>query len=133
MLRFEPLYPSLSELLAQYITKLISFPRLFWHLLHISFPDPTKNKEKKMFCNTLNFFWWHDATVFFKFDIIYYIHSFYHIHRTPFAKVPLHLLSISSSLVSSVGKPPCGGEQRTEPGPALQQADALPTDLRRIH
>jgi hypothetical protein len=30
-----------------------------------------------------------------------------------------------------VGKPPCGAEPRIELGPALQQADALPTEPRR--
>jgi hypothetical protein len=30
-----------------------------------------------------------------------------------------------------VGKPPCGAEPRIELGPALQQADALPTEQRR--
>jgi hypothetical protein len=30
-----------------------------------------------------------------------------------------------------VGKPPCGAEPRIELGPALQQADVLPTEQRR--
>ncbi len=30
-----------------------------------------------------------------------------------------------------MGKPPCGAEPRIELGPALQQADALPTEQRR--
>jgi hypothetical protein len=30
-----------------------------------------------------------------------------------------------------VGEPPCGAEPRIELGPALQQADALPTEPRR--
>ncbi len=40
--------------------------------------------------------------------------------------------SISSSLCKLSGKnPPCGAEPRVELGPALQQADALPTEPRR--
>jgi hypothetical protein len=38
---------------------------------------------------------------------------------------------IYSSLVSSVGKPPWGAIPRIELKPALQQADALPTEQRR--
>jgi hypothetical protein len=40
-------------------------------------------------------------------------------------------ISISSSLVSSVGKPPCGAEPRIELGPALQRRG--PGDWRRIN
>jgi hypothetical protein len=75
-------YPSLSELLAQSITKLISFPSLFWHLLHISFPEPTKNAQKNRFATPrfyLKFFFGGMMPLFFLFDIIYFIHSFYHI------------------------------------------------------
>ncbi len=52
----------------------------------------------------------------FIFDFITYIHSFNHntfIHRHQWGKLP------------------CGAEPRIELGPALQQADALPTGPRR--
>jgi hypothetical protein len=42
------------------------------------------------------------------------------------------LLSFSSSLVSAAGKTSRGAEPGNELGPALQQSDALPTELRRI-
>ncbi len=32
-----------------------------------------------------------------------------------------------------MGEPPCGAEPRIELGPALQQADALPAELRRTY
>jgi hypothetical protein len=50
-----------------------------------------------------------------------------HICPSPFAEVSLHLF-IALKLS---GKPPCGAEPRIELGPALQQADALPTEQRR--
>jgi hypothetical protein len=55
--------------------------------------------------------WWHDATLFDYFDIIYYIHSIHHIQ------------TVHSSIVirrSSSPSPPCFAEPRIELGPALQ-------------
>ncbi len=57
------------------------------------------------------------------------MHSFN--HNTFIRCHSLKPFSISSSLVCSVGKLPCGAEPRIELGPALQQADALPTEPRR--
>jgi hypothetical protein len=51
-----------------------------------------------------------------------------YIHPSPFAEASLHFLI---ALVLSGEKPPCGAEPRIELGPALQQADALPTEPRR--
>ncbi len=51
------------------------------------------------------------------------------IHPSPFAVA--RLLVSSSLLRSAREKPPWGAEPRIELGPALQQADALPTELRR--
>ncbi len=66
----------------------------------------------------------------FIFHIFYNIHTY--IHTITFIRRhSLRPLSISSSLVCSVGKPPCGAEPRIVLGPALQQADALPTEPRR--
>jgi hypothetical protein len=62
--------------------------------------------------------WWQDATLFVYFDFITYIHSFN--HNTFIRRHSLKLLSISSSLVCSVGKLPCGAEPRIELG--LQSA-----------
>ncbi len=123
------LYPSLSELLAQYITKLIYFPRLFWHLLHISFPEPIRNKQKNIVLRHFKLFFGGMTPLFLCIFIFYrtYIHSItfiQYIYPSPFAEVPLHLLSISSPLVSSVEKPPWGPEPTTELGHVLQQADA---------
>jgi hypothetical protein len=68
----------------------------------------------------------HFLFIFIFYDIHTFIQSQY-IYSSPFGKP----LSISSSLVCSVGKLPCGAEPRIELGPALQQADALPTEPRR--
>ncbi len=54
-----------------------------------------------MFCRSLKV-WWHDATLFVYFDFITYIHSFN--HNTFIRRHSLKPLSISSSLVCSVGK-----------------------------
>ncbi len=71
--------------------------------------------------------WCHSFCLFFIFYNIHtYIHPITFIHRHS-----LRPLSISSSFVCSVGEPPCGAEPRIELGPALQQADALPTEPRR--
>jgi hypothetical protein len=64
---------------------------------------------------------------------VYNIHTFIQSHsfNTFIRRYSLRPLSISSSLVCSVGEPPCSAEPRIELGPALQQADALPTEPRR--
>ncbi len=64
---------------------------------------------------------------------ITYIHTFIqsHSYNTFIRRHSLRPLSISSSLVSSVGEPPCGAKPRIELGPAFQQADSLPTEPRR--
>ncbi len=51
-----------------------------------------------------------------------------YIHPSPFAEASLHFLI---ALVLSGEKPPCGAEPTIELGPAVQQADALPTEPRR--
>jgi hypothetical protein len=74
--------------------------------------------------------WWQDATLLFIF-IFYHIHTFIqsqYIHPSPFAEASLHFFI---ALSAQWGKPPCGAEPRIELGPALQQADALPTEPRR--
>jgi hypothetical protein len=61
-----------------------------------------------------------------------YIHSFDHIHTIHLSVAICRGLSPSPHrFVSSVGRPSCGAEPRIEPGPALQQADVLPTEPRR--
>jgi len=50
-----------------------------------------------------------------------------YMHPSPFAEVPFHFL-IAGQL--SGKNPSWGAEPRIELGPALQRADALPTDLR---
>jgi hypothetical protein len=62
--------------------------------------------------------------------IFYNIHTFIqsqYIHPSPFAEASLHVFIAFSA---QWGKPPCGAEPRIELGPALQQADALPTEPR---
>jgi hypothetical protein len=51
-----------------------------------------------------------------------------YIYPSPFAEASLHFL-IACSLSGET--PPCGAEPGIELGPALQQADALPTEPRR--
>jgi hypothetical protein len=61
----------------------------------------------------------------------YHIHTFIqsqYIHPSPFAEASLHFFI---ALSAQWGKPPCSAEPRIELGPALQQADALPTEPRR--
>jgi len=50
-----------------------------------------------------------------------------YIHPSPVAEASLHFLI---ALVLSGEKPPWGAEPRFELGPAVQQASALPTELR---
>ncbi len=69
----------------------------------------------------------HSYRLFFIFFIFIQSHSYntFIRHHSPGS------LSMSSSLVAQWEKPPCGAELRIELGPALQQADALPTEPRR--
>jgi hypothetical protein len=60
------------------------------------------------------------------------MHTFIHsitfvqyIYPSPFAEASLHFLI---ACLLSGETPPCGAEPRIELGPALQQADALPTE-----
>ncbi len=62
--------------------------------------------------------------VFFIF-LLQYVHSYNHSLIT-FAEALLHFFIAAGS----VGEPPWGAEPRNELGPALQQASALPTELR---
>jgi hypothetical protein len=73
----------------------------------------------------------HSFCLFF---IFYNIHTSIqsHSHNTFIHRHSPGSLSMSSSLVAQWEKPPCGAEPRIELGPALQQADALPTVPRRI-
>ncbi len=70
-------------------------------------------------------FWWHHATLLFIHTIQSYILSSFIICRGQssciFIFYPL----------TQHEKPPRGAKPRVEPGPALQQADALPAELRR--
>ncbi len=69
--------------------------------------------------------------VFFNTYIPNHIHTMIlipYFHPSPFAEASLHFLI---ALVLSGEKPPCGAKPRIELGPALQQADALPTEPRR--
>ncbi len=53
---------------------------------------------------------------------------------SPYHRSSPRFLSISSSLVSSMGeKAPWGAEPSIELGPAWHQADVLPSELRRTH
>ncbi len=73
--------------------------------------------------------WWHCATLLVDFDIIYCIHSFHHIHTVLSSVVFRRGFSPSPNLWSVYWEePPWGAEPRIELGPALQQADALPTE-----
>jgi hypothetical protein len=78
--------------------------------------------------NNYTFFlniWWHDATLFVYFSYFYNIHLYNHIHPSPFAEASLHFLI--ACMLSGKDLP----EPGIELGPALQQADALPTEPRR--
>jgi hypothetical protein len=94
--------------------------------------SPTKYPMKEPF--HISKVWWQDATLFCLFFIFYNIHTFIQSHSyiTFIHRHSLRLLSISSSLSAQWGTPPCAAEPRIELGPALQQADALPTEPRRI-
>ncbi len=63
---------------------------------------------------------------------IHYIHSFNHIHTIHLSIAIRWGLSPSPHRLKAQWEdPPCGAELRIELGPALQQADALPTEPRR--
>ncbi len=63
---------------------------------------------------------------------ITYIHSFNHIHPWHLSiYIRWGLSPFLHRLSAQWGKPPCGAEPWIELGPALQQADALPTEPRR--
>jgi hypothetical protein len=75
--------------------------------------------------------WWHDATLFVYFDILYFtVHSFHHIH-TIHSPIAIRRGSSPSPHRWSAQreKPSLGAEPRIELAPALQQIDALPTEL----
>jgi hypothetical protein len=62
----------------------------------------------------------------------YNIHSFNHIHTIHLSIAIRWGLSPSPHCLKAQWEdPPCGAEPRIELGPALQQADALPTEQRR--
>jgi hypothetical protein len=105
-----------------------------------SYLDMLSQLERK-YCqldsNSSDFFffkvWWQDATLFVYFSyFITYLHSFIHsitfikyIYPFSFSEASLHFLI---ACLLSGETPPCGAESRIELGPALQQADALPTE-----
>ncbi len=65
--------------------------------------------------STVKNVWWHDATLYVYFSYFYNIHTY--IHTITFIRRhSLRPLTISSSLVCSVGKTPCGAEPRIEVG-----------------
>jgi len=70
----------------------------------------------------------------FSYFFITYVHSFNHIHTVP-TFIHRHSLRPLSPfphrLYAQWETPLCGGELRIELGSALQQAHALPTELRR--
>ncbi len=72
-------------------------------------------------------FW--EIIFFFK-GLVPECHSFclFFIYPSAFAKASLHFLI---ACLLSGEKPPCGAEPRIEFGPALQQADELPTEPHR--
>jgi hypothetical protein len=73
--------------------------------------------------------WWQDATLFCLFFIFLY-HTYIHtIHLS--VAIRWGLSPSPHRLKAQWEDPPCGAEPRIELGPALQQADALPTEPRR--
>jgi hypothetical protein len=68
-----------------------------------------------------------------------YIHSFNHIQLNHIHTIHLSidirwgLSPFPHRLYAQWETPPCGAEPRIELGPALQQADALPTEPRRTN
>ncbi len=70
----------------------------------------------------------HSFCLFF----IYFIHTYIHsitIHSS--VSIRWSLSPFHHRLYAQWGRPPCGAEPRIELAPALQQADALPTEPRR--
>ncbi len=79
---------------------------------------------KTIFANV----WWHDATLFVYFSYFYNIHSYNHIHTIHLSVAIRRGLSpFLHRFYAQWKTPPCGAEPRIELGPALQQADALPS------
>ncbi len=75
--------------------------------------------------------WWHDATLFVYFSYLSNIHSFNHIHTIHISvAIRWGLSPYLHRLKAKWEKPPCGAEPRIELGPAVQQADVLPTEPR---
>jgi hypothetical protein len=66
--------------------------------------------------------------------IIIFEHSFIQYNHIPFIlhHSPRPVLLNPHRVFAQQGEPPWDAEPRFELGPALQQADALPTELRRI-
>ncbi len=77
--------------------------------------------------------WWQDVTLFCFFFIFYNMHTFIqsHSYNTFIHRHSLRPLSILIACLLSGETPPCGAEPWIELGPALQQADALPTEPSR--
>jgi hypothetical protein len=75
----------------------------------------------------------HSFWFIFHIFFITYIHSFNHIH-TIYISVAIRwgLSPSPHRLKAQWEDPPCGAKPRIELGPALQQADALPTEPRRM-
>jgi hypothetical protein len=68
----------------------------------------------------------------FIFNIVHNIHSLNHIYTIHLSVAIRWGLSPSPHRLKAQWEdPPCGAEPRIELGPALQQADALPTEPRR--
>jgi hypothetical protein len=74
----------------------------------------------------------HSFCLFFIFFFITYIHSFNHIQTIHLSIAIRWGLSPSPHRLKAQWEdPPCAAEPGIELGPALQQADALPTEPRR--
>jgi hypothetical protein len=73
--------------------------------------------------------------MFFFFKFIIFLHSFIEYNHTPFIlhHSPRPVFLIPHRVFAQQWEPPWDAETRFELGPALQQADALPTGLRRIY
>jgi len=78
--------------------------------------------------------WWQDATLF---DLFYdfwlystYIHTITFVHYSHPSPVAEVHLQFPHCLRAQWEKPPWGAEPRFELGPAIQQASALPIELR---
>jgi hypothetical protein len=72
--------------------------------------------------------WLHYATLFYIYYLLILIHTLQPSFNHPSRFAEACLLVSSSLLRSTRVEPPWGAEPRIELWPALQQADALPTD-----